>query len=248
MPSSSPISRTRRAALIVTAVLLLHALALWALNSGLLRRVVEIVVPVEVLSEVVEPPRPVIPPPPPPQVRPPPRQAVVRPDTPPPPRPTATPPPVLAMPVNPDPAPQAPTAVPAPPAPLPPMTAPVTTTAVAAAPPKPAPAEIRPAAPPKVELPSSDAAYLQNPQPVYPPMSKRLNEQGKVLVRVLIGVDGTAKKAEIEKSSGFYRLDEAALATVLKWRYVPGTRDGVPEEMWHTAPITWDLKQPPPRS
>lgn len=242
MPSSSPISPTRRAALIVTAVLLLHALALWALNSGLLHRVVEIVVPVEVLSEVVEPPRPVVPPPPPPQVRPPPRQAVVQPDTPPPPRPDVTPPPTLAVPVNPEPAPQAPTAIAAPPAPLPPMTAPVTPTAVAAAPPKPAPVEIRPAAPPKVEPPSSDAAYLQNPKPVYPPMSKRLNEQGTVLVRVLIGVDGTAKKVELQQSSGFDRLDQASLETALKWRYVPGKPRGIPEETWVTIPIAWNLK------
>ena len=242
MPSSSPISPTRRAALIVTAVLLLHALALWALNSGLLHRVVEIVVPVEVLSEVVEPPRPVVPPSPPPQVRPPPRQAVVRPDTPPPPRPAAIPPPVLAMPVNPEPSPQAPTAIAAPPAPLPPMTAPVTPTAVAVAPPKPAPVETRRATPPKVELPSSDAAYLQNPKPVYPPMSKRLNEQGTVLVRVLIGVDGTAKKVELQQSSGFDRLDQAALKVAREWRYVPGKRDGVPQAMWFNVPFTFQLQ------
>jgi protein TonB len=93
-----------------------------------------------------------------------------------------------------------------------------------------------------VELPSSDADYLQNPAPPYPPLSKRLGEQGKVLVRVLIGVDGTAQKADIKQSSGFERLDQSALSTVLHWRYVPGKRAGVPEAMWFNVPINFVLE------
>ena len=73
-------------------------------------------------------------------------------------------------------------------------------------------------------------------------MSKRLNEQGTVLVHVLIGADGTAQQAEILQSSTFDRLDQAALATVLKWRYVPGKRGGKPEAMWFTVPVKWELK------
>ena len=98
-----------------------------------------------------------------------------------------------------------------------------------------------PALPPLV-LPSSDADYLQNPKPPYPALSKRLGEQGKVMVRVLIGVDGTAQKTEIKQSSGFDRLDQAALATVLRWRYVPGKRAGVPEAMWFNVPINFVLE------
>ena len=231
---------------IVVAVLVLHALALWALKIGLLQRPTEVVVPVEVISEAVTPPRPA-PPPPPVAVRelPPPR--TTRTEAPPP-RPQAAPPMPLVAPVNPEPSPQAPTAAAA-------VTPPSTLPAVAvAAPPAavggtgnnvamaPAPAETRPPAPPRVELPSSDAEYLQNPRPVYPPMSRRLREQGTVLVHVQIGVDGRAQKAEIQQSSGFDRLDQAALATVLNWRYVPGRLGGKPEAMWHTVPIAWVLK------
>jgi len=93
-----------------------------------------------------------------------------------------------------------------------------------------------------VELPSSDAQYLQNPKPAYPAISKRLGEQGKVVVRVLIGADGTAQKAEIRQSSGYERLDQAALNTVLAWRYVPGKRGGVPEAMWFNVPINFVLE------
>ena len=104
-----------------------------------------------------------------------------------------------------------------------------------------APAAAAPA-PPSVQLPSSNADYLQNPKPPYPSLSKRLGEQGKVIVRVLIGTDGLARKAELRQSSGFERLDQTALNTVLKWRYVPGKRGGVAEEMWFNVPINFVLE------
>ncbi len=93
-----------------------------------------------------------------------------------------------------------------------------------------------------VQLPSSDANYLQNPKPPYPPLSKRLNEQGKTTIKVFIDVEGLPQRAEIAKSSGYDRLDQAALATVMRWRYVPGKRGGVPEAMWFNVPINWVLE------
>ena len=94
---------------------------------------------------------------------------------------------------------------------------------------------------PAMQLPSSDADYLQNPKPTYPAMSRRQGEQGKTTVRVLIGVDGLPKQAELAKSSGFARLDQAALDTIMRWRFVPGKRAGVPEPMWFNIPINWVL-------
>jgi len=91
-------------------------------------------------------------------------------------------------------------------------------------------------------MPSSDADYLQNPKPVYPAMSKRLGEQGKTVVRVLIGADGLPKSARVLQSSGYERLDEAAMEAVMRWRFVPGKRDGVPTAMEYNAPINWVLK------
>ena len=98
-------------------------------------------------------------------------------------------------------------------------------------------------APPVVVQPSSKAAYLNNPPPPYPPMSKRLGETGRVIVRVLIGPNGRAQEARIQRSSGFERLDEIALETARdRWRYVPGTRNGVPEAMWFNVPINFVLE------
>ena len=221
-PTAAPASR--RNAYIAGGVVLFHVAALWALNTGLLRRAVEVVVPAEVIAEILTPPPPPeIKPPPPPAPKPEPQPVKkVAPSLPPPPMPVASPEPA-------PPSPNAVTAVATPQPPAPPIAAPVA----------PAPA---PPAPPKVELPSSSADYLNNPKPAYPPVSKRLGEQGKVVVRVLIGADGTAQDAQIKDSSGFDRLDRAALETVRKWRYVPGKRNGVPEAMWFNVPINFVLE------
>jgi protein TonB len=77
---------------------------------------------------------------------------------------------------------------------------------------------------------------------VYPPASKRLGEQGQVLVRVLIGPDGVPQRAEIKRSSGFPRLDQSAEDYVMKSRYVPGKVGGVPQAMWHEAPVNFVLE------
>ena len=92
-----------------------------------------------------------------------------------------------------------------------------------------------------IQLPLSDADYLHNPRPLYPSTSQRFNEQGRTTVRVLIGANGLAERAEIAKSSGYKRLDDAAINTVMRWRYVPGKRGGVAEAMWFDVPINWTL-------
>lgn len=62
------------------------------------------------------------------------------------------------------------------------------------------------------------------------------------MVRAFIEANGTATKAEVRTSSGYDRLDQAALQTVLKWRYVPGKRAGVIEGMWFNVPIHFVLE------
>ncbi len=213
--------------MVTVSVITVHVLALWLLQTGLLHRAVELVVPVEMLAEFSEPPRPKNEPPPSPSPEPKPQLKAAT---------TAPTPPPQAI-DDPTPSPNAPVGVIEPPAPLPPIAAPI-----APAPPAPAVLPPAPPAPPRVEQPSSDADYLQNPKPPYPSMSKRLNEQGSVIMRVLIGADGLPQKAEIRKSSGFNRLDQSAATTVMKWRYVPGKRAGVAETMWFNVPINFVLE------
>ena len=95
---------------------------------------------------------------------------------------------------------------------------------------------------PSLIEPSADADYLKNPPPAYPRASRRLGEQGTVIVRVFISTQGTPEKAEVRTSSGFTRLDQAALEAVQRWRFVPGRRSGTPEAMWFNIPVRFVLE------
>ena len=218
MPASS------RLAFIAWCVVLLHAGFIYALYSASLAPRVELVVPIVMVSRTIEPPQP----------------KVVAP-APAPPQPTP-PSPKVKKSVTQTPAVAAPLAVAMNDA------APAANVTVEAATSQPGSVATAPGAsaqataPATAQLPSSDADYLQNPKPAYPAISRRLNEQGRTTVRVLIGTDGQPQRAEIGKSSGFNRLDDAAVATVMRWRYVPGKRGGVAEAMWFNVPINWVLE------
>jgi protein TonB len=129
-----------------------------------------------------------------------------------------------------------------PPPPAPPVGVPVAATAAPPTAPATLSAPPAPPAPPRIQLPDSNAEYLNNRPPPYPPLSRRLGEQGKVVVRVLIDIDGTARQAEVKTSSGYDRLDQAALKTVLGWTYVPGKVNGEPKAMWFNVPIHFVLE------
>ena len=94
---------------------------------------------------------------------------------------------------------------------------------------------------PTTQLPSNTADYLNNPPPAYPAISLRLGEQGKVVIRVLIGKEGLAHQGSIHQSSGFDRLDQAALRAVMSWRYLPGIQAGSAQDMWFDVPVNFTL-------
>ncbi len=107
---------------------------------------------------------------------------------------------------------------------------------VASAPPAP------PAAPAPVVLPRFDADYLRNPAPAYPSLSRRMGEQGKVLLRVVVRSDGIPDSVTLRQSSGSQRLDEAALEAVRKWRFVPARRGDAPISAAVIVPIVFTLE------
>jgi periplasmic protein TonB len=218
--------------LIAGGVVAFHIAALWALQSGLRSRAAEVIVPAEILVEFVTPAAPKVTPPAPAPA--PPKPVAVKAAAKKTPVPAKAPAPLPLAIADPTPAPSAPVGT---------LEAPVAATPKVASAPASTVATAAPTAQlPQLVLPSSDADYLQNPKPPYPSLSKRLGEQGKVVVRVFIGTDGTAQKTEIKQSSGYDRLDQAALNTVLRWRYVPGKRAGVPEAMWFNVPISFVLE------
>lgn len=83
--------------------------------------------------------------------------------------------------------------------------------------------------------------YIQPPQADYPPLSRRMGEEGKVTLRVLVNEKGRAEKVEIQKSSGSNRLDEAARIAILRALFKPHIEDGRPLMMLATATISFSL-------
>jgi len=76
----------------------------------------------------------------------------------------------------------------------------------------------------EVVPPRVDAYQHNNPPPKYPRLSKRLREEGTVLVQLLINKNGTVNEVEIKVSSGYPRLDKAAMKAVKQWRYTPASQ------------------------
>ena len=199
----------------LTAVVVLHGLLFWAINSGLARKFVKVIKgPVEAV--LLEETKPEIPPPPPP------------PKNLPPPPPSYVPPVDIQV--------AAPTPVNA--------IAAVSNTPQPVAPPSPLPVQMSappaPPAPPVQTAAVISASSCEKPE--YPSASKRLEEEGTVQLKFLVGADGKVIESAVEKSSGFRRLDEAARAGLSKCQFKPATVDGKPQQSWASMKYTWRLE------
>ncbi|GAB4158754.1 MAG: hypothetical protein Fur0037_26200 [Planctomycetota bacterium] len=102
-------------------------------------------------------------------------------------------------------------------------------------PPKERPAERDPHIAEPKEPPKPEAAFVPavpdetaNEPPPYPLQSRRLGEQGRVVLSLAIDARGNVVEARIVRSSGHRRLDRAALEALRKWKFLPATRGGHP--------------------
>lgn len=110
--------------------------------------------------------------------------------------------------------------------------------------PEPPPQVVEKPQPPKEEPviePKFGAAYLKNPPPDYPTLSRRVGEQGRVLLRVLVSEQGTPQSVELESGSGYSRLDQAALDAVKKWRFVPARKGSQAISAYVLVPLKFSL-------
>jgi periplasmic protein TonB len=206
-------SRNSKRVVAFALVVLIHVLFVYVLASGLGKKVVEVVLgPVE--TKLIEelPEEDDKPPPPPPEI-----------ETPPP----YVPPPEISIEIPMDTGPS--TAI-----------SNVTSERPVAAPPPPAP---KPVEKQVVKTPpSTQGRGARITQPEYPPASRRAGEEGTVQLAVLVLESGRAGEIKVAKSSGFPKLDEAAVKEVQRnWRFVPGKEDGKPVSMWHTFAVTFRL-------
>lgn len=198
-------------------VVMLHVAVVYALVTGLSRKIVEVVrAPIEtkIIEELKKPPPPDVPPPPPPKLavappppyipppevqiqQPPPQENVisavttVKPETP-------TPPPVAGAPA-----------------------------AGAVAP---------------ISIPPVIDAARSCKTPEYPAASRRAEETGTVTLRFLIDVNGRVIESRVESSSGYRRLDDAARQALSLCGFKPGTVDGKPVRSWARLQYEWKLE------
>jgi len=208
---------------LAATVAVLHLAGGWALlQVPAVRAAVLEAAPMMV--DLLAPPAPPTPPPPPPQA--------LRPLP-----PVTAPAPVLAAP---SPAPLPPDAFTAP-APVP-VPAPVAVTAPVASPSPPAPPAPAPPAPARKRLSADAVGYLVPPPAELPLASRRAGESGVVWLRVVVDVRGLPALVQVQRSSGFQRLDAQAVTAMRQARFRPHTEDGVALEVEVTAPIEYPLE------
>ena len=112
---------------------------------------------------------------------------------------------------------------------------------------RPEPPSAPPPAPPAPPAPaanygaSEDTSYRRYRPPRYPPQAVRQRQEGEVVLRVLVGIDGSPAQIEIEKSSRSRLLDRAAMDAVREWKFNPGMRDGKAIQSWVLVPISFKL-------
>lgn len=220
-PTQDLSPRDRR--LMVSAVALAHIAGLWALMQlDAVQQVVRDAAPMMV--DLLGPPKPQTPPPPPPPPSPVKQVA-------------PAPAPLIAAAPSPTPAP-AEFVVPVP-DPVPPP--PVITAPAPPAPPAPPAVQAPPPVPAAKKIPASALRYQVQPRLNFPLLSRRAGESGEVVLRIVVDVHGRLKDAWVQKSSGFARIDQAALQDMRSARFVPYTDDGQPVEVESSALLAYDL-------
>ncbi len=205
----------------LAAVFALHVLGFYLVSSGMMSRMVDAALPEAVLVSFVEPP-------PPPKAPPPAAPKVVP--------VVQLPPPVLPS-------------VPVPEVQIAPQPNVVTVTqAVLPAEPRPVqvatvntPAAPTPAVASAPKTITSGVEYIQAPQPVYPLMSKRMGEQGRVMLRILVNVRGMPDQVLVHTSSGSARLDEAGRQAALRAQFKPHMEDGHAVAVYVIVPLNFQL-------
>lgn len=200
----------------LTTVVVAHIILGYFISSGLLTRMVDVALPKAVIVNFVDTPHEKAPPPAAPKVVP-----VVQLQPPPLPQ---VPVPVVQV------APQANTIT------VEQAAAPVAKVASVPAPVATAPAATSGGEPKTV---TSGVEYIRTPQFVYPEMSRRMGEQGRVVLRVLVNEKGQPEKVQVQTSSGFARLDEASRQAGLRAQFKPYMEDGHPIAVYVLLPFSY---------
>ncbi len=93
-----------------------------------------------------------------------------------------------------------------------------------------------------ITQPRFDTAYLDNPAPLYPVISRRMREQGTVLLRVFVEPNGRPNQIQVSAGSGSHRLDQAAQEAVWRWKFVPARSGSEAVGAWVLIPVVFSLR------
>jgi protein TonB len=97
--------------------------------------------------------------------------------------------------------------------------------------------------PPVLTTPTIDQRYANLFQPVFPPDEQRAGHNGRVVVRVLVGVDGRVKDiARVSATSDSF-FEVTRKRALDKWRFKPATRDSIPVEAWREVAVSFVLNE-----
>jgi protein TonB len=105
-----------------------------------------------------------------------------------------------------------------------------------------APAVAPPAPPSIVSADDLGTRMISGRPPRYPVQSRRHREQGVVELLLIVAFDGAVETISVSRSSGFARLDEAALDAVRRWRWEPTLRNGAPVKVRGVVEIPFQLE------
>ncbi len=201
-----------RTAAVLIGIVVLHIGFFWALKQGLVRGAVQAIQDFSIM-DLPEPP-------------PPPENL----DEPPPPPPVDVPPPIVPPPLIDLPVFEGPTTA---------ITARVVEAPPRAAPPQASPRQAQ-LTPLRMKARSDRIAAAINA--CYPSASRRLSEEGRVMLTITVNAAGKVGAMSVNQSSGFARLDAAAECVIRRLPFDPGKRDGQPVESQATLPIVFKLE------
>jgi protein TonB len=96
---------------------------------------------------------------------------------------------------------------------------------------------------PRKQGKTTNPSYQGNPlKPPYPNLSRKRGEEGTVHLRVQVSSNGTPSSVTLAKSSGYSRLDNAAMRHVKQWQFTPAKKNGKAVTGTVIIPIRFRLK------
>jgi protein TonB len=103
------------------------------------------------------------------------------------------------------------------------------------------PSETAPVATTAESAPAQDLKVTTRSEPIYPAASRRAGEEGTVRLKILVDERGMPRDVQLAQTSGFARLDQAAMEAVRKWRFAAASNGSQAITAWTNVAVTFRL-------